>query len=62
MPLNVTNPDFPAPYVRETRIDDPIMKRVNVEKAEIGSRTSGLPKDIKNGNSLEHVGGSAGSR
>lgn len=62
MALNETNPKFPGPYMKTCEADDPYMKRVNVTKAEIGSRPSGMPKGIDNLASLEHVGGTAGKR
>lgn len=54
---------FPAPPINDTgpsREDDPMMKRVDPDKMGIGARSSGLPKDIRNGNAIEHVGGSFG--
>jgi len=54
-------PKFPGPYVNETRENDPIMKRVNQDKLEIGARNSGLPSSIRNSNNIDHVGGTAGS-
>ena len=51
---------FPKPYVNNTR-KDPIMEYVPFEKTGIGSRASGLPKDVKAGTlGLDHVGGTAG--
>lgn len=48
---------FPAPYIQDTKIDDPIMKRIDIDTLEIGARPSGLPKDVKNSTmSIEHVG------
>jgi hypothetical protein len=55
MPLNKTNPNFPAPYVNDTKETDPMIIRVDVNKTEIGARPSGLPKDVKNSNNVEHV-------
>lgn len=60
MALNQTNPNFPSPYINETRADDPIMKRVKTAHAEIGSRPSGMPSDVKNSNTISHVGDKAG--
>ena len=51
---------FPGPYIDECRVDDSIMVRVNIDKMEIGARSSGLPKDIKSSNgTISHVGNSA---
>ena len=51
---------FPRPYVNNVR-KDPIMEYVPFERTGIGSRSSGLPKDVKADNlNLEHVGGTAG--
>lgn len=47
---------FPGPYVNTCKIDDPIMMRVNLDKMDIGARTSGMPKESKNGMNIEHVG------
>jgi hypothetical protein len=55
MPLNKTNPSFPAPYVNDTKDTDPMIVKVDVNKTEIGARSSGMPKDAKNSNTLEHV-------
>jgi hypothetical protein len=54
---------FPAPYVNDTgpsREKDPMMERVPIETMDIGARRSGLPKDVRNGNSIEHVGNTTG--
>lgn len=49
---------FPGPYVNSVREDDPVVIRVNQDRGEIGSRTSGLPKDVTSSDmSIEHVGG-----
>ena len=52
---------FPAPYVESVRENDPVVIRVNQDMGEIGSRASGLPKDVKAmGMTLSHVGSVAG--
>lgn len=54
---------FPGPYINDTgpsRESDPMMKRVKTSHNDIGARPSGMPKDIRNGNSIEHVGGGKG--
>jgi hypothetical protein len=62
-PDKSTTKNFPKPYIDTASIEDPLMKRVDVHKGEIGSRSSGLPKGLENtGLSIEHVGGSSGSR
>lgn len=49
---------FPAPYVNSISENDSIIIRVDQDRGEIGSRASGLPKDITSGNmSIDHVGG-----
>lgn len=49
---------FPGPYVNSIREDDPIVIRVDQNKGEIGSRSSGMPNSLEtSGMSLEHVGG-----
>ena len=54
---------FPAPYLSDVKEDDPIMKRVDQDKLEIGARSSGLPKSIKSeGTSISHVGDSASGK
>lgn len=55
-------PRFPAPYLNETKAEDPIMHRVPMDTMDIGARPSGLPKDGVNSDNmqLKHVGGSLG--
>lgn len=51
---------FPKAYINDTgtsRETDSMMKRVPVDTMDIGARTSGLPKDIRNTNTIEHVDG-----
>ena len=56
-------PRFPGPYLNDTKADDPIMKRVDVKNMEIGARPSGVAKEAgRNGNTIEHVGGTAGGK
>jgi hypothetical protein len=62
MALNNTNPSFPAPYVNKTEAADPMMKRVPMDHMDIGARSSGLPKNEDRLPSIDHVGGSAGSK
>lgn len=53
---NSTN-KFPGPYVNTIRESDPVVIRVNQDRGEIGSRASGLPKDITSSQmNIEHVG------
>lgn len=55
-PDKSTTKGFPRPYMDTANIEDPIMKRVNVHKGEIGSRSSGMPKGLMDESmSLEHV-------
>jgi len=50
--------NFPRAYVNSVRENDPVVIRVDQDKGEIGSRSSGMPKDIMTtGMSLSHVGG-----
>jgi hypothetical protein len=61
-PDKSTTKGFPKPYLDTANIEDPIMKRVDVHKGEIGSRSSGLPQGVASeGMGIEHVGGSTGS-
>ena len=55
---------FPAPYVEQVRENDPVVVRVDQDNGEIGSRPSGLPKDITSSRmGIQHVGsGVSGSR
>lgn len=60
---------FPKPYVNDVKIDTNTMKYVNdgdFAKMGIGARSSGLPKNGaapgKGGMSIDHVGGTAGSK
>lgn len=52
---------FPGPYINDTKQDDSVMHYVNdgdFSRTEIGARSSGMPKNIKNLNSIDHVGNS----
>jgi hypothetical protein len=64
MALNQTNPGFPSPYINTVKPEgeEPLMVAVRKNHSDIGARASGMPKDIKNSNSIEHVGGTAGSK
>lgn len=64
MPLTESSSkSFPRPYMDTAKIEDPIMKRVDVHKGEIGSRSSGMPKGLLDeGMSIEHVGKSASGK
>lgn len=55
---------FPAPYVDSVRENDPLVIRVDQDMGEIGSRPSGLPKDVRSQNmGIQHVGSTtSGSR
>ena len=52
---------FPRPYINTVPDEDgdAIMIGVPKKTTGIGSRPSGLPKDSKNTNAIEHVGKSA---
>ncbi len=55
-PDKSTTNGFPKPYMDTANIEDPMMKRVDVHKGEIGSRSSGLPKGLMDeGMQIEHV-------
>lgn len=55
-PDKSTTNGFPRPYLSTANIEDPIMKRVDVHRGEIGSRSSGMPKGLLDeGMSIEHV-------
>ena len=49
---------FPRAGSVEPKADDPMMKRVKMEHGEIGSRPSGMPKDMTGIPSISHVGDS----
>ena len=55
---------FPAPYMNETNVEDPIMERVPVAGADMGigqgkvSRPKGLSSE--NGMNIKHIGGALG--
>lgn len=50
---------FPKPYVNTVKKDG-IMEYVPMDKTGIGSRSSGMPRDVKKGDlGLDHVGGTA---
>ena len=52
---------FPRAGSQEPKAADPMMKRVDLDNGEIGSRPSGMPKDMNDrGMRIEHVGGSTG--
>lgn len=49
---------FPAPYVNTVSENDSYVIRVDQDKGEIGSRSSGLPKEVTSTSmGIEHVGG-----
>lgn len=49
---------FPKPYVNSIRENDPVVIRVDQDKGEIGSRSSGLPSSVTSDTmGIEHVGG-----
>lgn len=52
-------PTFPrAGSGHDPKADDPMMKRVQFDHGEIGSRPSGMPKALDNDQlSIAHVGG-----
>jgi hypothetical protein len=50
---------FPSAYVNSVNEDDSYIVRVNQDMGEIGSRKSGLPKDVKSARmGIAHTGGS----
>lgn len=50
---------FPAPYVNSITENDSVVIRVDQDRAEIGSRASGLPKDVTSDKmNISHVGDS----
>lgn len=53
---------FPGPYMQTTNAEDPIMKRVPMDKTDIGARSSGLPQGGVNSDdmTIKHTGGSMG--
>ena len=54
---------IPGPYVFDTKEDNGIMEYVPFKTTGIGSRRSGLPPSASEGpKSLEHVGGSEGTK
>ena len=55
-PDKSTTSGFPKPYLSTANIEDPIMKRVDVHRGEIGSRSSGMPKGMMDdAMQIEHV-------
>lgn len=51
---------FPRAGEIEPKADVPMMKRVKMEHAEIGSRPSGMPSGMTGMPTLSHVGGDSG--
>lgn len=50
---------FPAPYVNSVSEDESYVVKVDQNKGEIGSRSSGMPKTLQTERmGIEHVGGS----
>lgn len=50
---------FPRAGSSEPKADDPMMKRVDLDRGDIGSRPSGMPKGMDNDQlSISHVGDS----
>lgn len=53
---------FPRAGSVEPKAEDPMMKRVDLEHGEIGSRKSGMPKNANSESmSIKHVGDSGRS-
>lgn len=49
---------FPAPYVNSVSEDESYIVRVDQNKGEIGSRSSGMPKTMMTESmTISHVGG-----
>lgn len=49
---------FPAPYVNSVNEDESYIVRVDQNKGEIGSRSSGMPKTMMTEKmNISHVGG-----
>ena len=58
MPLTgpSTTRNFPRAYMDTAKVEDPMMKRVDIHRGEIGSRSSGMPKGLLNeGLGIDHV-------
>jgi hypothetical protein len=52
-------PSFPKANIQTCKEDDPMMKRVDQDNGEIGSRPSGMPKSMDGERmSINHVGDS----
>lgn len=50
---------FPRAGQSEPKANDPMMKRVDMDHGEIGSRPSGMPKSMEDSQlSISHVGDS----
>jgi hypothetical protein len=50
---------FPRADINDVKANDPMMKRVDMNNGEIGSRPKEMPKEIRAGMlSISHVGGS----
>ncbi len=51
---------FPGPYIntipQNVDAPDPMIRRVRFSSTDIGSRSSALPKNIKNDMTVRHVG------
>lgn len=48
---------FPKAPINDVKAADPIMKRVDMDNGEIGSRPANMPKDVNSEQmSLRHVG------
>lgn len=55
---NNSTSKFPAPYVNSVSENDSLIIRVDQDKGEIGSRSSGMPGKLDTtGMGIEHVGG-----
>lgn len=57
-------PKFPGPYINDVPDEDadPIMVAVPKKTTGIGARASGQPKNVRNSNAIDHVGGTATGR
>ncbi len=52
----MANKNFPGPNINRLIENDPQIEKIPMPTMDWGSRTSALPKSIKNDQTIKHVG------
>lgn len=55
--MNNSGGSFPGPYVNTVKEMDPMIKRIDTNKMDIGARDAGMPDNVRSeGMTIKHVG------